>query len=133
MCWVNRSFVKQYLDDVPLDRALGQSLGMNATRESKVQAPTQIVGIVDDVEQDGADGPLQPEMFVSVAQLPGLNFEGWYLVAVDEPGPFVYGRSPSDWFSFAAGPALLLVTGTLACVAPARRVAQTDPSQILRQ
>jgi len=47
--------------------------------------------------------------------------------------PFVYGRSPSDWFSFAAGPALLLVTGTLACVAPARRVAQTDPSQILRQ
>lgn len=72
---VNRSFVKQYLDDVPLERALSQSLGMNATRESKVQAPTQIVGIVDDVKQERADGPPQPEMFVSVLQLPGLNLE----------------------------------------------------------
>ena len=44
---------------VPLDRALSQSLGMNATRESKVQAATQIVGIVDDVKQEGADGVVE--------------------------------------------------------------------------
>jgi putative ABC transport system permease protein len=249
---VNRSFVQQYLDDVPLDRALGQSLGMNATRESKVQAPTQIVGIVDDVKQDGADGPPQPEMFVSVAQLPGLNFEGWYLVVrtEDDPAayvdslrqlvreqdpaiaidsvltmdqrvgaslskprsyatllggfalfalliagtglfavlsytvaqrsrelavrsslgatrgnivglvfrqmamttggglaiglaaawflsttlaPFVYGVRPRDWMSFTASAAVLLLVGGLACVVPARRVAQTDPIQVLRE
>lgn len=250
---VNRSFVKQYLDDVPLARAVGQSLGMNATRESKVQAPTQIVGIVDDVKQDAADGPPQPEMFVSVAQLPTLNFEGWYLVvrtegdpagyvdslralvreqdpaialdsvmtmdqrvgaSLSKPrsyatllggfalfalliagtglfavlsytvtqrsrelavrsslgatrgnivglvfkqmaattggglviglasawmlstslAPFVYGGSSSrDWMSFAAGPAILLIAGVLACAVPARRVARTDPIQVLRQ
>ena len=249
---VNRSFVKQYLDDVPLDRALGQSLGMNATRESPVRAPTQIVGIVDDVKQDGPDGPPQPEMFVSVAQLPALNFEGWYLVvrtegdpaalvdslrelvreqdpaiAIDSVltmdqrvgaslskprsyaillggfavfalliaatglfavlsyavtqrsrelavrsslgatrgnivglvfrqmatttgsglviglvaawmlstslAPFVYGVSARDWISFAAGPAFVVIAGVLACVAPARRVARTDPLQVLRE
>ncbi len=248
---VNRSFVKQYLDDVPIDRALGQSLGLNATRESSVKAPTQIVGIVDDVKQDGPDGPPQPEMFVSVAQLPSLNFEGWYLVvrtesdpaalvgslrelvrdqdpaiAIDSVltmdqrvgaslskprsyaillggfavfalliagtglfavlsytvtqrsrelavrsslgatrgnivglvfrqmatttggglviglvsawmlsaslAPFVYGVSTIDWLSFATSTALLLLAGTAACVVPARRVAQTDPSQVLR-
>jgi len=249
---VNRSFVKQYLDDVPLDRALGQSLGMAATRESQVQAPTQIVGIVDDVKQDGADGPPQPEMFVSVAQLPSLNFEGWYLVvrtegdpaamvdslralvreqdpaiAIDSVltmdqrvgaslstprsyalllggfavfawliagtglfavlsctvtqrsrelavrsslgasrgnivglvfrqmatttgsglivglaaawllstsvAPFVYGVSSRDWVSFTASTALLLLAGSVACLVPARRVAQADPIQILRE
>ncbi len=249
---VNRSFVKQYLDDVPIDRALGQSLGMNATRESKVQAPTQVVGIVDDVKQDGADGPPQPEMFVSVAQLPGLNFEGWYLVVrtEDDPAgfidglralvreqdpaiaidsvltmdervgaslskprsyavllggfatfalliagaglfavlsytvaqrsrelavrsslgatrgnivglvvrqmafttggglvvglvaawtlsttlaPFVYGVSSKDWLSFTASTVLLLLAGIVACVVPARRVARTNPMEVLRQ
>ena len=249
---VNRSFVKQYLDDVPLERAVGQSLGMNATRESKVQAPTRIVGIVDDVKQDGPDGPPQAEMFVSVAQLPGLNFEGWYLVVrtEDDPAafvdslralvreqdpalaidsvltmdqrvgaslskprsyaillggfaafalliagtglfavlsytvtqrsrelavrsalgatrgnivglvfrqmatttcgglviglasawmlstslaPFVYGVSARDGLSFATSTALLLLAGTVACVVPARRVAQADPITTLRE
>ena len=46
--------------------------------------------------------------------------------------PFVYGVSTRDWISFAAGPALLLVAAILACVVPARRVANTDPVQVLR-
>jgi len=47
--------------------------------------------------------------------------------------PFLYGVSTTDWVSFAAGPAFLLLAGILACVVPARRVARTDPIQILRQ
>jgi len=90
---VNRSFVKQYLDDVSLGRAVGQSLGMNAMHEAKVQVPTQIVGIVDDLKQDGRDGPPQPEMFVSAAQLPGLNFEGWYLVVRTDGDPAAFVES----------------------------------------
>jgi putative ABC transport system permease protein len=47
--------------------------------------------------------------------------------------PFLYGVTSSDWISFAAGSALLLSAGLLACAVPARRVAQTDPMQVLRQ
>ena len=47
--------------------------------------------------------------------------------------PFVYGVSSDDWVSFAAGPACLVVAGVLACAIPARRVAQTDPIQVLRE
>jgi ABC-type lipoprotein release transport system permease subunit len=32
-----------------------------------------------------------------------------------------------------AGPALLLIAGALACIVPARRVARTDPLEVLRQ
>ena len=48
--------------------------------------------------------------------------------------PFVYGgSSPRDWLSFAAGPVFLLIAGILACAVPAKRVAQTDPMQVLRE
>lgn len=248
---VNRSFVRNYLDDVPIERAVSQSLGLNAVRGTKVEAPAQIVGVVDDIQQAGAEGPPQPEMFVSSAQLPGMNFEEWFIVLrtnddpsahvaglrafVREQDPslaidavmtmdqriaasvsrprtyaallggfalfalliagtglfgvlshsvtlrsreiavrtalgatrgavvrtvlaqmalamaggvtiglllalalsanfaqFVYGVSTRDWVSFAAGPVLLLVAGSLACIVPARRVANTDPLQVLR-
>lgn len=43
------------------------------------------------------------------------------------------GVSSRDWISFAAGPALLLIAGVLACAVPARRVARTDPIQVLRE
>ena len=46
---VNRSFVRNYLDDVPIERAVSQSLGLNALRGTKVEAPARIVGVVDDV------------------------------------------------------------------------------------
>ena len=45
---------------------------------------------------------------------------------------FISGISPYDWVSFVAGPVLLLVAGSLACIVPARRVANTDPLQVLR-
>jgi ABC-type antimicrobial peptide transport system permease subunit len=47
--------------------------------------------------------------------------------------PFLYGVSTTDWISFAAGPVFLLIAGVLACTVPARRVAKTDPIQVLRE
>jgi ABC-type antimicrobial peptide transport system permease subunit len=46
--------------------------------------------------------------------------------------PFVYGVSTRDWLSFGVAPLVLVIVGTIACVAPARRVAQTDPVVVLR-
>ncbi|MDO8681016.1 MAG: ABC transporter permease [Acidobacteriota bacterium] len=250
---VNRSFVRKYLDDVPVERAVSQSLGVNAVRSSRAPTATQIVGVVEDVKQSGPDEPAQPEMFVSYAQLPGANFGFQSFIVVrtaDDPSAyvetlrtilrqedpllaldavmtmdqrvaaslsrpriyavllggfalfalliagtglfgvlsqsvtqrsreiavrtalgatrgdvvrtvlaqaalamiagmafglasafalsttiaqFVYGVSTHDWVSFVAGPILLLVAGSLACIVPARRVANTDPLQVLRE
>jgi len=47
--------------------------------------------------------------------------------------PFVYGISTRDWLSFAIAPLVLVIVGVIACVVPARRVAQTDPVQVLRE
>ena len=47
--------------------------------------------------------------------------------------PFVYGVSTRDWLSFGVAPIVLLIVGVIACVVPARRVAQTDPVQVLRE
>jgi ABC-type antimicrobial peptide transport system permease subunit len=47
--------------------------------------------------------------------------------------PFIYGVSTRDWMSFGVAPIVLIVVGTIACVVPARRVAQTDPVQVLRE
>ena len=251
---VNRSFVRKYLDDIPIEQAIGLSLGVNAVRSpgrDKVEA--FIVGVVDDLKQDGPDGPPQPEMFVSFAQLPGASYGSQTFVVMrtaDDPAahvetlrtalrevdstialdavmtmdqrigrsasrprtyavllggfaafalliagaglfgvlsysvsqrsrelavrtalgatriqvirvalkqmsvavaagvaiglatsaglsnqltPFIYGVSTHDWISFGVAPLVLVIVGTIACVVPARRVAQTDPVQILRE
>ena len=47
--------------------------------------------------------------------------------------PFVYGVSPRNWMSFTASAALLLLVGSIAALVPAKRVAQTDPVQVLRE
>jgi putative ABC transport system permease protein len=47
--------------------------------------------------------------------------------------PFVYGVSTRDWISFGVAPLVLAIVGVIACVVPARRVAQTDPVQVLRE
>jgi ABC-type antimicrobial peptide transport system permease subunit len=47
--------------------------------------------------------------------------------------PFVYGISTRDWLSFGVAPLVLLLVGALACIVPARRVAQTDPVAVLRE
>ena len=47
--------------------------------------------------------------------------------------PFIYGVSTLDWLSFGVAPLVLIVAGALACIVPARRVARTDPVQVLRQ
>ncbi len=45
--------------------------------------------------------------------------------------PFIYGVSTHDWISFGVAPLVLVIVGTIACIVPARRVAQTDPVQVL--
>jgi putative ABC transport system permease protein len=250
---VNRSFVAKYLDDVPIERAIGFSLGGQAVRSPKGTRDAVIVGVIDDVKQDGPDSPPQPEMFVAYAQLPGAQQGSQAFVVlrtIDDPtthvealrtairevdpalavdtvmtmderigtslarprlyavlflafavfalviacaglfgvlsqtvsqrsrelavrtalgasqaavirvalkqmavamlaglaiglaisaglsnqlSPFIYGVSTRDWLSFGVAPLILIVAGVLACIVPARRVAQTDPVQVLRQ
>lgn len=254
---VNRSFVRKYLEDVPVEQAVGLSLGGGAFRSVKQTdngpAPdVTIAGVVDDVKQDGPDGAPQPEIFIPLAQLSkyflsqafvamrtvddpsghiealrtalreedaalaldtvmtmdqrvGLSlsrprlyavlFLGFAIVALVIAGaglfgvlsqsvsqrsrelagrtalgasrtqvigvavkqmaiaigvglvaglsvsmalssnlaPFVYGVSTRDWISFGLAPIVLVIAGVIACVVPARRVAQTDPVQVLRE
>lgn len=250
---VNRAFVRQYLDDIAAERAVSQMLPTIGMRMSGLPAPAEIIGVVDDVQQDQPGATAPAEMFVSRLQFPGMNFgyEPLFVVrTANDPGAliptlrglvreedpslaldsvmtmeervgaslarprsyavllggfamfalliagtglfgvlshsvtqrareiavrtafgassgdvirvvlaqmaiamvsgvalgiglalalsanvaqFIYGVSARDWVSFAAGPALLLIAGILASVVPARRVAQTDPIQVLRE
>jgi ABC-type antimicrobial peptide transport system permease subunit len=41
--------------------------------------------------------------------------------------------STRDWLSFGVAPIVVLIVGVIAGVVPARRVAQTDPVQVLRE
>ena len=251
---VNRSFVRKYFDDVPIEQAVGLSLGTTVFRALKEAAhrETTIVGVVDDVKQDAPDGAPQPELFLAYAQVrinyaspafvvlrtaddPAAHIEtlrtalreedptlaldavmtmdqrigrsaarprtyaallgGFALFALIIAGaglfgvlsysvtqrsrelavrsalgasragvvrvalqqisvamvaglligvglafalsnnlaPFLYGVSTNDWLSFGIAPLVLLIVGVIACVVPARRVAQTDPVQVLRE
>ena len=258
---VNRSFVRKYFDDVPIEQAVGLSLGTFVVRTAKdgVAQETTIVGVVDDVKQEGPDGAPQPELFLAYAQVVGRSLSGSagnasqaFLVmrTEDDPvrhvetvrtalreedpalaidsvmtmderigrsvarprtyavllggfavfaliiagaglfgvlsysvtqrsrelavrtalgasrgavigvalkhvtvamiagvliglgaaaalsnslSPFIYGVSARDWLSFGVAPVVLLLMGLVACVVPARRVAQTDPIQVLRE
>jgi predicted permease len=42
---VNRSFVRKYLDDMPIEQAVGQSLGAAAVRGTQPDGPATIVGV----------------------------------------------------------------------------------------
>jgi putative ABC transport system permease protein len=250
---VNRTFVTKYLENIPIEQAVGLSLGTNAVRAATGKVEAFIVGVVDDMKQDRPDEPPQAEIYVSFAQLPGINFGSQAFVVVrtiDDPIPyiealrtalreedptlaldavmtmdqrvgqslsrprlyavlflgfaafalviagaglfgvlshsvsqrsrelavrtalgatrgqvigtavkqmtfamaaglaigvsaaaalstnltsFVYGVSTRDWISFGVAPIVLIIAGVMACVVPARRVAQTDPVQVLRE
>lgn len=254
---VNRSFVRKYLDDVPIEKAVGLSLGggafrsVNQTDEGSAPDIT-IAGVVDDVKQDGPDGAPQPEIFIAFAQITKFFLSQAFVVmrTADDPAhhieslrtalreedaalaldtvmtmdqrvglslsrprlyaalflgfavcalviactglfgvlsqsvsqrsrelavrtalgasrgavigvalkqvsvamltgvivglaasaalssnlaPFIYGVSTRDWLSFGLAPIVLIVAGVVACVVPARRVAQMDPIQVLRE
>ena len=251
---VNRTFVRKYLDDMPIEQAIGVSLGAMAVRGTKPdRAIATIVGVADDLRQDSVDAPEQAEMFINMAQLTESSLGSNSLViirTVDEPlayvetlrsiaretdprialdgvmtleerlgqslsrprvyavllggfalfalliagaglfgvlsfsvtqrsrelavrtalgasrttvvsvalkqigvaivagqaigiaaaiglsnnlAPFLYGVPATDWLSFVVAPIVLLIAAVLACVVPARRVAQTDPVQVLRE
>lgn len=89
---VNRSFVRQYLDDVPLERAVGLSLGSKAVTGTSFDGPATIVGVSDDMRQDSVDAPDQPEMFVAIAQVttPQVGQAAIVVVrTIDDPAPYV--------------------------------------------
>ncbi|MFM8535844.1 MAG: FtsX-like permease family protein, partial [Acidimicrobiia bacterium] len=250
---VNRTFVAKYLENIPIEQAIGLSLGTNAVRAATGKVEAAIVGVVDDTKQERPDEPPQSEIYVSFAQLPGINHgQQAYLVArttgdplgyvaalrtalrEEDPtialdavmtmdqrvgtslsrprlyavlflgfavfalviagaglfgvlsqsvsqrsrelavrtalgasraavigtvlrqvavatavglviglagsaalsnnlAPFIYGVSTTDWLCFGVAPAALLLGGAIACVMPARRVAQTDPVTVLRE
>ena len=250
---VNRSFVAKYLDNIPIERAVGLALGNDAVRIPKGRQVTTIVGVVDDMKQDRPDEPPQPEMYISYWQQRGVNFGSQAIVVARTAGdprqyvetlrtalreedpaipldavmtmdqrvgnslsrprmyavlflgfavfalviagaglfgvlsqsvsqrarelavrtalgasrasvigvalkqmgiamiagvaiglaasavlsnnlsPFIYGVSTRDMLSFAVAPIVLLIAGAIACIVPARRVAQTDPVQVLRE
>ena len=250
---VNRSFVASFLDNVPIERAIGVSLGTYAVRIEKGKVEATVVGVVDDLKQDRPGDPPQPEMFVSYAQLAGSNqssqafvvlrtaddplayveslrtaireedpalavdtlmtmdqrvgeslsrprmyavlfagFAGFALVIAGAGlfgvlsqsvsqrsrelavrsalgatrasvigvalkqmsvamiagvtiglaasatlsstlSPFIYGVSPRDWISFGVAPIVLLIVAAIACIVPARRVARTNPVEVLRE
>ena len=250
---VNRSFVRKYLDDMPIEQAIGVSLGSLAVRGTQPDGPATVVGVADDVRQESVEAPDQPEMFVNMWQLteaslgpssiivirtvddpvsyvetlrsaareidPAIALDG--VMALEERvgrslsrprvyavllggfalfaliiagtglfgvlsfsvtqlarelavrsalgasragvigvalkqvavaiaaglvigiaiamglsnnlSPFLYGVSSSDVLSFVVAPVALLLMGIAACVVPARRVAKTDPVQVLRE
>jgi putative ABC transport system permease protein len=250
---VNRSFVREFLDDAPLERVIGVSIGKSTIWGTSYDGAATIVGVVDDLKQDAVDGAPQPELFISLAQLDRANLGESSIVVVRTAGdpvryvdvlrtaireedpaialdavmtmdqrvgeslarprtyavlfggfavfalviaaaglfgvlshavsqrsrelavrtalgasrasiiavalkqmavamiaglaigvaasaalssnlaPFIYGVSARDWLSFGIAPIVLLVAGVIACVVPARRVARTDPVQVLRQ
>ena len=68
---VNRSFVRKYFDDVPIEQAVGLSLGTAVFRNfgESERRETTVVGVVDDVKQDAPDGAPQPEVFIAYAQV----------------------------------------------------------------
>jgi putative ABC transport system permease protein len=66
---VNRSFVREYLDDIPVERAIGLPLGTYAVRGTSFNGPATIVGVADDLRQDAVEAPQQAEMFVAIAQV----------------------------------------------------------------
>jgi putative ABC transport system permease protein len=89
---VNRSFVASFLDNVPIERAVGLSLGTDAVRITKGRVEAIIVGVVDDLKQDRPGDPPQPEMFVSYAQVPGTNHGSQAFIVmriVDDPAAHV--------------------------------------------
>lgn len=250
---VNRTFVAKYLDGIAIEKAVGLSLGTGAVRSAAGKREALIVGVVDDMKQDRPDDPPQAEMYVSFAQLPGVNHGSQAFVVVrtlEDPGqyvealrtalreedpslaldavmtmdqrvgnslsrprlyavlftgfavfalviagaglfgvlsqsvaqrsrelavrtalgasrgtvvrvaltqmaaamiaglivglsasaalsnsltPFIYGVSTRDWVNYGIAPLVLIIAGIFACVVPARRVANSDPVQVLRE
>ncbi len=83
---VNRTFVAKYLDGIPIEKAVGLSLGTAAVRAASGRFESFIVGVVDDMKQDRPGDPPQAEIYVAYAQLPGINHGSQFFVVVRTAG-----------------------------------------------
>lgn len=71
---VNRTFARQYIGDDPIGVRIplpGPRAG--SLRFANEQADAEIVGVVEDMRQDGLDAALQPEIFASLRQIPASS------------------------------------------------------------
>lgn len=93
---VNEAFVRKYLDDVPIQQAVGVSLGSGAFRrvnqsDGDAAPDITIVGVVDDVRQDALDSAPQPEIYIAFAQLSKFFLPQMFVVlrTVDDPASHI--------------------------------------------
>jgi putative ABC transport system permease protein len=67
---VNRTFARQYLGDHPLGVRIPRMVpGAGGVRFTRENAYVEIVGVVDDVRQEGLETPPQPAVFASLKQV----------------------------------------------------------------
>jgi putative ABC transport system permease protein len=66
---INESFVTKYLDGIPPREAVSLTLDRAGVHFRNDGVNPQIVGVVEDMRQDGVDAPLQAEVFTSYAQV----------------------------------------------------------------
>jgi ABC-type antimicrobial peptide transport system permease subunit len=85
-------------------------------------------------------GATRTEVVVAALRPMGLAIIAGVVIGIAAAGalsnnlaPFVYGVSTRDWLSFAIAPFVLVIVSAIASAVPARRVAQTDPVQVLRE
>ena len=96
---------------------------MRSPGRDKVEA--FIVGVVDDLKQDGPDGPPQPEMFMSFAQLPGANYGSQAFVVIrtaDDPAAHVEALRTAlrEVDSTLALDAIMTMDQRIGCAPPGR-------------
>lgn len=75
---VNRTFARQYIGDGPIGVRIplrGPRAG--SLRFANEQADAEIVGVVEDMRQDGLDAALQPEIFASLKQIPASGIRSF--------------------------------------------------------
>ena len=91
---VNRSFVRQYLGDHPVGAHIPQRGPRAGIRFANENADWEVVGVVEDMRQDGVDMPPQPEIYASFTQIAPATIRNF--------DPILVIRTASDPTAFVA-------------------------------
>ncbi|MEZ5283628.1 MAG: ADOP family duplicated permease [Vicinamibacterales bacterium] len=86
---VNRTFLRDYLDNVAPPEAVGLRIDGRGLRVSR---DAEIVGVVEDMRQDGVEAERQPEVFLALDQQTG-TMAGFDLFVVARTSP---GTEPAS-------------------------------------